>query len=166
MPGKLPCCLLALLFGIAASGCAGEPAATPHARQIDVPRYFPRPAPLKGEPPAVIRLEIQAISGALNFTSLDQPSNDIRVTPAGVTAERDGVTLQAEELHWHVGQTVIALEGGRVTLDYEKPEGESSQLLFELSGKCVKVSLDGRWMKSATSELVDLDAETGRVIGF
>ena len=168
MSGKRQSCLLALLFGIAASGCAGNPTdVPPQSRHVDVARYFPKPAPLSGDGPPVIRLEIQVVSGALHFVSLDQPSyRDIRLTPTGVTAERDDIILEVDELHWHVGETVITLKGGRVTLDYKKPEGARSQLLFELSGKFVNVSLDGKWMKSGTSELVDLDAETGRVIFF
>ena len=130
------------------------------------PGDFPKPAPLKGEPPHVIRLEIQVVSGALNFVSLDRPSYDIRLTPSGVTAERDDVILEADELHWHVGETVITLKGGQVTLDYKRPDGTRSQLLFELSGKYVKVSRDGKWVKSETSALVDLAAETGQIIFF
>src|SRR5687768_16612361 len=113
MSNKRQCCLLAFLFSIAVTGCAGAPATPPAYRQsrhVRVAEYFPMPVPLKDS--RVIRLEISAISGALHFVSLDQPDTfyDIRLMPTGVTAERDHVILEADEVHWHIGETVITLK--------------------------------------------------------
>ena len=161
--------LLAVLLGTTLNGCASGPAAPPEPPRLVV-RDFPRPAPLKGsngKDSNVIRLQISVDNGELRFMSLDQPGwQDMRLTPTTITAERDGVTLQADELHWHLGETVVSLKDGRVTLDHKNSAGARSQILFKPSEKHVDVSVDGKWVKSDASELVDIAADTGRIIFF
>ena len=161
---KRQSCLLAMLLAIAWNGCANDPPPPPQADRV-VPD-FARPSPLDADA-NVIRLAIWLDRGELNFNCVDQPYwQDITLTPTSVTTRRDDVVLLAEELHWHVGETVITLKGGEVTLDYKKSPTASGQLVFKPSAKYVKVFRDGKWVKGDTEVLVDMDAKTGKVLLF
>jgi hypothetical protein len=152
----------AMLLVLAIGGCASSPP-EPASEAVHVAHDFRAPAPLKDS--RVIRLHISCDRGTLYFVSLDRDSShDLHLTPDGITADRDNVMLPVEELHWHIGEATVWLRGGAVTVDCVSSKGMPTQLVFKPAGNYVSETCDGKWLTSNGALMIDLDADTGKLL--
>jgi len=130
-------------------------------------QQFPTPVASKNEP-GVIRLVISIRKGNIFFSSPDQPEwNEIFVGPDEITMTQDGqVLLRANQVEWSFGQSTITLQNAAIILTKSLDNGGTSVIVFTPNNGLIHVTRDGLFEKNVTSDHIDIDAQSGKVIWY
>lgn len=74
------------------------------------------------------------------------------------------VILRAREVEWSFGQSTMTLANGTIAITENLDQAGTSAIVFAPNNGVIHVSRDGEYVKNVSSDKVDIDANSGKVI--